>query len=128
MATPQFIKNFSRSPFLRALTSSLGALYIRLVHATGNWKHEGFQIPEKFWAEGKPFIACFWHGRLMMMPYNWRRDVPFYMLISGHADGQLIAPGTSGDDPVQSTVIRSSSMVTETFNEIGSGDSPSPSM
>ena len=69
----------------------MGALYIRLVHATGNWKHEGFQIPEKFWAEGKPFIACFWHGRLMMMPYNWRRDVPFYMLISGHADGQLIA-------------------------------------
>lgn len=91
MATPSFIKNFSRSPKLRAVACSLGAFYIRLVHATGYWRHIGFEIPEKFWAEGKPFIACFWHGRLMMMPYNWRRDIPFYMLISQHADGQLIA-------------------------------------
>ncbi len=91
MATPQFIKNFSRNPILRAAVSLLGSIYIRFVHSTGVWRHEGYHIPQKFWAEGKPFIACFWHGRLMMMPYNWPRDIPFYMLISGHADGQLIA-------------------------------------
>ena len=44
-----------------------------------------------------------------------------------NADGQLIAPGTSGDEPVQSTRIASPAMVTLTFKGIGSGVSPRPS-
>ena len=42
-------------------------------------------------------------------------------------DGQLIAPGTSGDVPAQSTVMRSPSTVTLTLSGIGAGSSPSPS-
>ena len=42
-------------------------------------------------------------------------------------DGQLIAPGTSGDVPAQSTIMRSPSTVTVTLSGIGAGSSPSPS-
>jgi lysophospholipid acyltransferase (LPLAT)-like uncharacterized protein len=69
----------------------LGALYIRLVRATGHWRVEGGHIPAALWRENKPFILAFWHGRIMMMPYCWPRDKAINMLISQHRDGQFIA-------------------------------------
>lgn len=69
----------------------IGAQYIRFVHATGRWEVVGAHWPQQFWDAEKPFILAFWHGRLLMMPYSWRRQAPIDMLISGHADGQLIA-------------------------------------
>ncbi len=74
-----------------ALACLVGALYIRLVRYTGRWRIEGEDIPESFRAAGKPFILAFWHGRLMMMPYCWRRTDLVKMLISGHRDGRLIS-------------------------------------
>jgi len=91
MATPVFIKALSRNETLRSFACLLGSLYIRFIHATGNWRIENRDIPEKFLAEGKTFITCFWHGRLMMMSYAWPYQPSFSMLISSHADGQLIA-------------------------------------
>jgi lysophospholipid acyltransferase (LPLAT)-like uncharacterized protein len=69
----------------------IGSFYIRFVHASGKWDIKNNSIPDKLIAEGKPFITCFWHGRLMMMSYAWPYNTAFHMLISGHADGQLIA-------------------------------------
>lgn len=91
MATPRFIKNISRNNALRGFACLLGSLYIRFVHASGNWRIENPEIPDKLVAEGKTFITCFWHGRLMMMSYAWPYEPSFNMLISSHADGQLIA-------------------------------------
>ncbi len=91
MATPSFIKNISRNSVLRGFACFLGSLYIRFIHATGQWRIENGTIPDKLVAEGKTFITCFWHGRLLMMSYAWPYKPPFHMLISGHADGQLIA-------------------------------------
>lgn len=91
MATPGPIKSLSRNTLLRAVVCWLGAQYIRLVWMSGRWTRIRAEIPEKYWRSGEPFIACFWHGRLLMMGYNWDRQRDFYMLISQHADGQLIA-------------------------------------
>jgi|TARA_B110001454_G_scaffold189926_1_gene188822 lysophospholipid acyltransferase (LPLAT)-like uncharacterized protein len=91
MATPRFIKTISRNSALRNFTCLLGSLYIRFIHASGQWRVENQVIPEKLINEGKTFITCFWHGRLLMMSFAWPYNSSFYMLISTHPDGQLIA-------------------------------------
>ena len=45
-----------------------------------------------------------------------------------HGPGALMAPSTCGDEPVQSTVTSSPSMVSLTRNAMGSGSTPKPSM
>lgn len=85
------LKRIVRSDLGRRIIGVAGAGYIRLVHATTRWTTVGRETPERFWAEGKPFIGCFWHGRMLLMPYIWTVDQPFSMLISKHADGRLIA-------------------------------------
>jgi hypothetical protein len=85
------LKALTRSDRVRAALCWLGACYIRLVHASGRWQVVGGEIPAEFWRRGQPFILAFWHGRIMMMPYCWRRDKTINMLISYHRDGQFIA-------------------------------------
>lgn len=87
----QFLKRLSRHEGLRRALCWLGAQYIRLVHATCRWQVVGGEIPAAYWSSGKPFILAFWHGRLLLMPYVWRRDRTIHMLISQHRDGRLIA-------------------------------------
>ena len=84
-------KKITRTGLVRRLICWLGALYIRFVHATTRWHEQGRETPERFWAEGRPFILAFWHGRLLMMIPFWNRAAPMNMLISQHADGRLIA-------------------------------------
>ncbi|MFQ5955574.1 MAG: lysophospholipid acyltransferase family protein [Kiloniellales bacterium] len=69
----------------------LVSLYIRLVYATGRWRYLGTETRDRMAEAGAPFILCFWHGRILMMPYAWRRRDQVHMLISAHIDGQLIA-------------------------------------
>lgn len=84
-------KRILKSDGFRKAICWIGAQYIRLVRLTGRWQDVRGEIPRSYWEEGKPFILCFWHGRLLMMPYCWRRDKTIHMLISQHRDGQLIA-------------------------------------
>ena len=76
---------------MRAALCWLAACYIRLVWRSCRWQVLGSEIPARFWDQGKPFIVAFWHGRLLMMPVNWRRDKPVHILISQHRDGELIS-------------------------------------
>ncbi len=87
----RLIKSITANEAVRSVLCWAGAQYIRLVHATGRWTVEGGEIPRRYWAEGRPFILCFWHGRLLMMPCCWDRRVPIHMLISSHRDGRIIA-------------------------------------
>ena len=87
----QPIRRILQSDAVLALACFVGAVYIRLVRYTGRWRIEGEHIPESFRTAGKPFILAFWHGRLLMMPYCWRRTDLVNMLISGHRDGRLIS-------------------------------------
>ena len=91
MTTPAIIKKLSRNVVARSIACWLGAQYIRIVDMTSFWKFDGDVGPEKSLKGDVPFIACFWHGRLMMMGSNWSRRSTLYMLISGHPDGKLIA-------------------------------------
>ena len=56
MATPRFIKTISRNSALRNFTCLLGSLYIRFIHASGQWRVENQVIPEKLINEGKKII------------------------------------------------------------------------
>lgn len=87
----QPVKKILQSRVTMAIACFVAALYIRLVRYTGRWRIEGEAIPESFRESGKPFILSFWHGRLLMMPYCWRRTDLVNMLISGHRDGRLIS-------------------------------------
>ena len=85
------LKTLLDNEAVRGFLCWLGARYIRFVHATGRWTVVHGDTPRRFWGEGKPFILCFWHGRLLMMPCCWDRAATIHMLISAHRDGQIIA-------------------------------------
>lgn len=76
---------------VRGVICALAALYIRFVHATSRWSVEGGEHAAALWDQDAPFILAFWHGRLMLMPYCWRREKPIELLVSQHRDGQFIA-------------------------------------
>lgn len=84
------LKRILKSPWVRHALCRVGAGYIRLVHFTGRWQTIGGHIPKQYWQQNKPFILCFWHGRLMMMPYCWDYDHEIHMMVSYHRDGQFI--------------------------------------
>ncbi|MDQ6962448.1 MAG: lysophospholipid acyltransferase family protein [Mariprofundaceae bacterium] len=72
------------------LAPRLIILIYYLLRLTIRWKFKG-QAYDKTQA---PFILCFWHSRILMMPYmmsGW--DGP--MLISEHQDGKIIADAVS---------------------------------
>ena len=84
-------KKIVRSRVVQGFVSWLIAQYIRLIWLTCRWSTVGAEHPEKLWCEGTAGIVAFWHGRLMMMPYAWKKGVPFNMLSSSHPDGRVIA-------------------------------------
>jgi len=84
-------KKIAKSERTRRFVSFLASLYIRFVWLTSRFEIIGGEAARQYWAEGKPFIMSFWHGRLLMMPYSWDRSKKIGMLISNHRDGELIA-------------------------------------
>lgn len=90
------LKRLSRRPWIRAILCWFGALYIRGVYLTSRWTGEGAEVPAAFWDRGEPFILAFWHNRLLMMPFIWRRGVAISMLVSRHPDGEFITRMTRG--------------------------------
>ena len=84
-------KNMMRRSGPRTTACWLVANYIRFVKATGRWRFEGTEIPQKLIDENKPFLVAFWHGRLLMMSLAWPYAPPLRMVISYHQDGELIA-------------------------------------
>lgn len=84
-------KRIGRNETVRAILCWLAAQYIRLCHVTGSWRVVRGEIPRALWDGDRPFILCFWHGRLMMMPYCWDYRRSIHTLTSDHPDGRLIA-------------------------------------
>lgn len=80
-----------RHPAFGAILSWLAARYIRLVWSTGRWRIENGEIARRLIADNRPFIACFWHGRMLMIPNAWTYDSPISILISRHRDGVFIS-------------------------------------
>ena len=85
------MRDLLRREWARRALCWLAAWYIRLVRVTSRWQVVNGEAANRAWDRGEPFILAFWHGRLLMMPYAWRRGVEIGMLISTHRDGELIA-------------------------------------
>jgi len=97
-----------RQPAPRTAACWLVARYLRLVQRTGRWEFQGTEFPEKLLEAGQPFLVAFWHGRLLMAGVAWPYAHPFRMVISEHADGQLIARtvGHLGYDAITGSTTR----------------------
>lgn len=89
------LKKFLKLAPVQTSIAFILAAYIRGVYYLTPWTHCHQDIPLEHLDAHKPFIVCFWHGRLMMLPFAWHPKrlffKPFYMLISGHSDGKLIS-------------------------------------
>ena len=87
----KWIRRLLKSDFVFRIFALLASVYIRLVFLTCKWDVRGKEIPESYIQSKKPFIVCFWHGRLGMLACAWTWKVrPFRMLLSAHRDGRLI--------------------------------------
>src|SRR3954465_15183730 len=85
------LKHLLRTGPVQETLALLLAAYIRCVRWTSRFETIGGDHLAPLIAAGRPFIACFWHGRVMMMAYAWRGRGAMHLLVSGHADGLLIA-------------------------------------
>ena len=88
-------KKILRSQIIQGFLCLIAASYIRFVYVTSRWKVVGGDIPKKFWDQEKKFLLCFWHGRLLMMPYCWDMTKPIHMMISMHSDGRFLSETVS---------------------------------
>lgn len=84
-------KRVMRSRLGLALLAWVFARYTRLVYATSRWQTLGREEADVLIGAGRPFIAAFWHGRLMMAPQGWRAEPAMHVIISRHRDGESIA-------------------------------------
>ncbi|MFQ5720189.1 MAG: lysophospholipid acyltransferase family protein [Acidobacteriota bacterium] len=65
-------------------------MLIRLLRLSLRVRHIGREVLDDLDARGQNYILAFWHGRLLMMPYAYRRS-KMNILISRHRDGEYIA-------------------------------------
>jgi len=85
------IKRLLSSGVVRNTLTWIAAQYIKFVWVSGRWRIVGEEVPDGLLKDGQPFIVAFWHGRLIMMAFSWKRCDLVNMLISGHRDGQLVS-------------------------------------
>ena len=79
------------SRFGQWLIGILVTAYIRFVRWSSRIDYVNREAVEAMEAAGQAVIGATWHGRLMMMPYAWRRRPQPCVMISRHGDGALIA-------------------------------------
>jgi lysophospholipid acyltransferase (LPLAT)-like uncharacterized protein len=89
-------KRFWKARPIQFALASLAALYLRVVLFTLRLTTVIPPATQRLVDEGRPFIFCFWHGRLMMMPAALPRRATAHVLISGHRDGVLISRAIQG--------------------------------
>jgi lysophospholipid acyltransferase (LPLAT)-like uncharacterized protein len=65
-------------------------VFLTLLRCTLKIKQVNSEKVTDGWKKGDNFIFCFWHGRLLMMPFANLRGKG-KVLISRHRDGELIA-------------------------------------
>ena len=63
---------------------------LALLKMTLRFVHINRSAVQETWDKGGNFIVCFWHGRLLMMPFA-KKGGGGKVLISRHRDGEFIA-------------------------------------
>ncbi len=87
------LKTLRKSPAIRRFAAFLITQYVKLVWLTSRWEFLNQEHANAYWQQNKPMIACFWHGRLLMMFKSWFGH-KLHMLNSSHADGEILARAT----------------------------------
>jgi lysophospholipid acyltransferase (LPLAT)-like uncharacterized protein len=89
----RFPRRLLDSSFVQGAIAGAAAGYLRLVYVTTRWQRIGIdEAVHTATADGRSSaVACFWHGRMLMMPFARTGPFDFSILISGHRDGRLIA-------------------------------------
>ena len=83
---PKPIKTF----IMRHVLPPMVALFLFLLRLTLRIEHVNKEKVSEAWSQGKNFIVCFWHGRLLMMPFAKKEGGGGKVLVSRHRDGELI--------------------------------------
>ncbi len=78
----RILPNFIKTKFGQRIIAWVGATYIKFVYQTSVWTFYNKSIIDDYIKDNKPFIVCFWHHRLLMLPKGWQWDRPFKMLLS----------------------------------------------
>ena len=87
----ELLRRFLASDRGQGLVAALAALYMRLAYGTNRWRRVGYEVFDRLLAAERRVVVCFWHGRLLMMPFARHGPRPYDVMISGHRDGQVIA-------------------------------------
>ncbi len=83
--------------FKALILGTLGALLLKLVHASLRWHYAGVCAKDAALGDDPPVIMALWHGRQLMLPWIYKRlrgkktTRHIYVLISEHGDGRTIA-------------------------------------
>ena len=89
------IKKIIKSKTVRHFLGWIISIYLKFCYQTSSWMIKENNNIDKLIKTNKSFIVCFWHGRLLMTPFCWNYNKRFFMLISGHGDGQIISQAVS---------------------------------
>jgi hypothetical protein len=84
------LKDFLKRPGVQRFLSWLIAGYSGFVFRTTRWTYVDYEAFRQLGVQKRPLIACFWHGRMILMPNFWPFAMPLYVLHSPHRDGQLM--------------------------------------
>lgn len=86
------MKRLAPSVWGQPLLVALTIAYIRLVWLTSRVERMWDAEAEALLRAGRPFIAAFWHSRVLLVPYHWPQTGAWvHVLISSNRDGVLIA-------------------------------------
>lgn len=84
-------KRLLKQPLVQRLLAWLMAIMLRLFWLS-------FKVDWQIDAQAKPYIDgekqgifCFWHGRMILLPFCMPKGRAMYVLISQHRDGELVA-------------------------------------
>lgn len=87
---PNVLKKLLKRPGVQSALSAIIAGYSWMVFRLTRWDYVDCQAFNRLGRDGRPMIACFWHGRMILMPNFWPFAMPLYVLHSPHRDGQLM--------------------------------------
>jgi lysophospholipid acyltransferase (LPLAT)-like uncharacterized protein len=90
----KWLKRLGRSTAARQTVAWTAGIYLTLIYRTTRWRQEIPSETQALLEADRPFLVAFWHGRMVLMRAAWPgRPQDLHMLISEHADGQMIAKG-----------------------------------
>jgi lysophospholipid acyltransferase (LPLAT)-like uncharacterized protein len=84
-------KRLLDNPAVRAVVAWLAAGYVRLIRSTTRWTVERPPATDAILAGRRPYIGCFWHGRMIMAAAAMPPGRTVHVLTSGHRDGVLVS-------------------------------------